>query len=88
MINRLFINHPRSVGETYGEHAATAGRFGFKMVVAGAACVVHAALPFVFARTASDTVKQLYGEMKARQPNFSKTPPAFEQPEWQIEYEI
>jgi hypothetical protein len=88
MIDRFFLAHPRSVGESYAEHAATAGRFGVSMIVGGAACLVHAALPSLFARTASDTVKKLYAQMKARQPAFSQDRPAFQQPEWQIEYEI
>ncbi|UZK67066.1 DUF6356 family protein [Sphingomonas sp. M1-B02] len=88
MIERHFLSHPRSVGESYAEHAVTAARFGFAMIVGGAACVVHAILPSLFARTASDTVKTLYGQMKARQPAFSQQRPAFQQPEWQIDYEI
>lgn len=88
MIDRLFLAHPRSVNESYGEHAATAARFGFAMIAGGAACIVHAVLPTMFTRTASDTVKRLYGQMKARQPNFAQERPAFQQPEWQIEYEI
>ena len=88
MIQRFFLSHPRSVGESYGEHAATASRFGVAMIVGGAACVVHAVLPFLFVRTASDTVKRLYAQMKARQPAFSQERPAFQQPEWQPEYEI
>lgn len=88
MIDRIFLSHPRSVGETYGEHAATAARFGFTMMIGGAACVVHAFIPAVFPRTASDRVKKLYTQMKARQPAFSQTRPAFQEPEWQIEYEI
>lgn len=88
MIDRFFLSHPRSVGESYGEHAATASRFGISMILGGAACLVHAVLPNVFARTASDTVKKLYAQMKARQPAFSQERPAFQQPEWQIEYEI
>ncbi|MBO9623004.1 MAG: hypothetical protein J7500_09870 [Sphingomonas sp.] len=88
MIDRIFLSHPRSVGESYGEHARTAARFGFTMIAGGAACVVHAVLPFLFVRTASDSVKKLYAQMKARQPAFSQERPAFQQPEWQIEYEI
>ncbi|WP_448661488.1 DUF6356 family protein [Sphingomonas sp. CJ20] len=88
MIHRLFLSHPRSVGESYGEHAATAARFGFTMIAGGAACVVHAVFPFLFVRTASDAVKRLYAQMQARQPAFAKAPPSFEQPEWQVEYEI
>ncbi|MDP5278129.1 DUF6356 family protein [Sphingomonas sp. DG1-23] len=88
MIDRFFLAHPRSVGESYGEHAATASRFGITMMIGGAACLVHAVLPNLFVRTASDTVKKLYAQMKARQPAFSQERPAFQQPEWQIEYEI
>lgn len=88
MIDRIFLSHPRSVGESYGEHTATAGRFGIAMIVGGAACLVHAVLPPLFTRTASDTVKRLYAQMKARQPAFAQDKPAFQQPEWQLEYEI
>lgn len=88
MIERIFLSHPRSVGESYGEHAATAARFGVTMIVGGAACLVHAIVPALFVRTASDAVKRLYAQMMARQPNFAARQPAFHQPEWQIEYEI
>lgn len=88
MFNRLFMDHPRDVGESYGEHFATAAGFGFRMVVGGVACIVHALIPALFVRTASDTVKSLYATMKARQPAFAKERPAFEAPEWQLDYEI
>ncbi len=84
----LFLDHPRSVGESYGQHAATALRFGTAMIGGGIACLVHAAVPALFTRTASDTVKRLYGTMRARQPAFAQTPPAFQHAEWQLEYEI
>ena len=88
MIERIFLSHPRAVGESYCEHFATAARFGLVMILGGVACVVHAIIPALFVRTASDAVKKLYGQMKARQPAFSQERPAFQQPEWQIEYEI
>lgn len=88
MFNRLFMDHPRDVGESYGEHFATAAGFGVRMVVGGLACIVHALIPALFVRTASDTVKSLYATMKARQPAFAKEPPAFTTPEWQLDYEI
>lgn len=88
MIDRVFLRHPRSVGESYAEHAATAGRFGVAMVVGGVACLVHAVVPTLFERTASDTVKRLYAQMKARQPAFAQQPPSFTAPEWQLTYEI
>lgn len=88
MIDRFFLSHPRSVGESYFEHAGTAARFGATMVVGGVACMIHALLPEFFKRTASDRVKRLYGQMVARQPAFSERKPAFQEPEWQLEYEI
>lgn len=88
MIDRIFLSHPRSVGESYAEHARTAGRFGATMVVGGVACLVHALVPAIFKRTASDRVKRLYAQMVARQPAFSERKPAFQEPEWQLEYEI
>ena len=86
MIDRIFLSHPRSVGESYTEHAGVAARFGATMVVGGLACMLHAVLPSVFPRVASDRVKKLYAQMVARQPNLRR--PAYEEPEWQIEYEI
>ncbi len=87
-LRRLFLDHPRSVGESYFEHLGVATRFGAKMVGGGIACVLHGLVPAVFARTGSDTVKGLYADMKARQPAFARARPAFREPEWQLEYEI
>jgi hypothetical protein len=86
MIDRLFLDHPRSVRESYGEHLRVAGRFGATMVVGGLACIVHALVPGLFIRTGSATVKRLYSEMVARQPALPA--PAYREAEWQLEYEI
>ena len=88
MIDRLFLSHPRSVGESYTEHAATAFGFGTRMIGGGIACMVHGVFPSLFTRTGSNTVKSLYGTMKSRQPAYQERPPAFTEPEWQLEYEI
>lgn len=88
MIDRLFLRHPRSVGESYPEHAATAFGFGTRMIAGGLACMIHGVFPSLFTRTGSNTVKTLYGRMKSRQPNFAERPPAFTEPTWQLEYEI
>ncbi|MEO5494359.1 MAG: DUF6356 family protein [Sphingomonas sp.] len=88
MIDRYFLSHPRSVGETYPEHAATAFGFGVRMIGGGLAAIVHGIFPSLCTRTASNTVKTLYGRMKSRQPNFAERPPAFTEPDWQLEYEI
>ncbi|TWB37029.1 DUF6356 family protein [Nitrospirillum viridazoti] len=63
MLGKLFIDHPRSVQENYGEHAVMAASFGGRMVLAGLACLVHAAVPGLFVRTGSRTITTLYDEM-------------------------
>lgn len=88
MIDRIFLSHPRSVGESYVTHAATAFGFGARMIGGGIACLVHGLVPAHFPRTASNTVKALYGRMRARQPADQQRPPAFAEPGWQLEYEI
>jgi len=59
----LFTDHPRSVGETYGEHFLFASSFGVRMVAGGLACFVHGFLPFLFVRTGSKTVLALHDRM-------------------------
>lgn len=66
MIAKLFTDHPRAIGETYGQHARTAFSFGWRMTVGGMACMVHAIVPGIFVKTASRTVVQLDAEMRGR----------------------
>jgi hypothetical protein len=61
-----FTEHPAAAGETYLAHLRTAAGFGFQMVVAGLACLVHALLPFLFVRTGSDCIGRLHERMHAR----------------------
>jgi hypothetical protein len=68
MIAKLFIDHPRAIGETYSQHARTAFSFGWRMAVGGLACMVHAIVPGIFVKTASRTVVQLDAEMRGRVP--------------------
>lgn len=60
---RPFTKHPASVNETYGQHFASAWSFGWRMVVAGVACVIHGLLPFLFTTTGSDTIRRLHDRM-------------------------
>jgi hypothetical protein len=76
-----FTKHPASVNETYGEHFCTAFYFAGRMIVAGVACAVHAALPFVFTRTASRTIADLHARMvsnRVRPPRGDFYQPNFE----------
>jgi hypothetical protein len=63
MIRRLFLQHPRTVGENYGEHFAAASGFGLSMILGGLACVVHGMIPGVFVTTGSDTIRRLHDRM-------------------------
>lgn len=60
---RAFTDHPASVGESYSEHLAQAACFGFRMIGAGIACLVHALLPFLFQRTGSAAIAELNDRM-------------------------
>ena len=59
----LFTDHPHSVGETYAEHAAMASGFGWRLIVAGLACFVHAVFPFLCKSTGSRAVVQLHAKL-------------------------
>ena len=48
-----FTSHPATVGESYGEHLATATGFGSRMILAGIACMLHGIFPFLFVTTGS-----------------------------------
>lgn len=63
MVERWFLSHPRSVNESYLEHQACAMRFSLSLVGAGLACFVHALVPGLFERTASQAIERLHGEM-------------------------
>jgi hypothetical protein len=69
MMEKLFTDHPRGIGETYGGHARTAFSFGSRMMLGGLACMVHAIIPGLLVKTASRTVVQLDAEMRGRQPS-------------------
>ncbi len=66
MIAKLFTTHPESVGESYLEHAAFAGRFSLVLFAAAFAALIHAVLPFAFEKTASRMVARLYDRTRAR----------------------
>ena len=85
-IDRLFIEHPRAIGESYTEHFGIAAGVGWAMLTGGLACFVHALVPNLFQRTGSSTIKRLYPLMVSRLPNAGKF--AHQDPLWQVEYEI
>jgi hypothetical protein len=59
MLRKLFIDHPQSVDESYSEHARFAFGFAGTLFLAAFAALVHAVLPGVFEKTASNIVHKL-----------------------------
>ena len=66
MLGRLFLDHPKSLGMGWAEHGAGAVVIGARMVGAGIACIVHAAVPALFTQTAGKTVLSLHDHMMQR----------------------
>lgn len=60
MYSRLFIDHPKSVDESYTEHFGVASRFGLTMIWGGMKALVHAFVPGWCITSGSDTVKKLH----------------------------
>lgn len=63
---RLFVDHPREVGEGYFEHMAASGRYGLRLLGAACAAFAHSVCPGVCKTAASDTVKQMARELGGR----------------------
>ncbi|MEI9993350.1 MAG: DUF6356 family protein [Rhizomicrobium sp.] len=63
MLRRIFLAHPREVGESYFQHQARALEFSGELAGAALACFVHALIPSLFARTASGAVRRLHDDM-------------------------
>lgn len=60
MITRIFLAHPRSVDETYLQHARFAGLFALTLFAAAFAALIHAIIPAAFEKTASRIITRLY----------------------------
>ena len=69
LANRLFLEHPRSLGMTWFTHGVGAAKIGGEMIGAGAACIVHAFVPGWFTQTAGRTVERLHDHMVRRRAN-------------------
>ena len=66
MVDRLFLEHPRSLGMSWAGHGVGAIAIGARLVGAGCACIVHAVIPGIFTQTAGKTVTYMYDHMQKR----------------------
>lgn len=68
MFDRLFLSHPRSVGEGYGAHMRVAGRVGLLLIGGGIAALIHAVFPRFHQTTGSMLIRNLAAELEGRSP--------------------
>ena len=66
LADRLFLEHPRSLGMSWAGHGVGAVAIGVTLVAAGVACLVHAIVPGWFTQTAGKTVTGMYEHMMRR----------------------
>ena len=66
LIQRLFLDHPRSLGMSWAGHGIGAVKIGAELVGAGVACIVHALVPGWFTQTAGKTVERMHDHMVKR----------------------
>ena len=66
MLQRIFLDHPASVDETFLQHMRFALTFAAGLFLAGGAALVHAFIPCLCEKTASRKIEQLYTHMKSK----------------------
>ena len=66
MINKLFLDHPRSVDETFVQHFFFALTFSMTLFLAAFAALLHAFIPAACEKTASTIIKKLYARIHNR----------------------
>ena len=66
MISKVFLDHPRSVDETYLQHARFAGGFSLKLFGAAFAALIHAVIPAAFDKMASRMIADMYARTHNR----------------------
>lgn len=74
-LGSFFVEHPRSVGETYWQHMRMALYFSLNLAAATVCAAIHAFAPGLFERTASRIVTNLHRRMtveRRRQPRITE----------------
>ena len=63
---RIFLDHPHSVDETFTEHFCFALKFSATLFVAAFAALIHALVPALCEKTASNKIAELHHRMTNR----------------------
>ena len=65
-MKNIFTEHPKSIGESYLLHFRNAAGYALTFLLLFFIALIHAILPFLFARTASDIVCEMSADMECR----------------------
>jgi hypothetical protein len=60
---RILLAHPADINETYFQHLLAACGFAARLLFAAVACFIHALIPCLFVRTASESLNRLYRDL-------------------------
>ncbi|MFT5924269.1 MAG: hypothetical protein ACI9LE_001268 [Paraglaciecola sp.] len=88
MLKQLFIDHPKTVNETYIQHFFTAMSFSMKLFKAAIACFIHALVPGLCIKTGSKAITELHVKMVTFRVKDSSEASKNGQSECSIEYMI
>lgn len=65
-LKRLFVDHPREVGESYFHHMAASSAFGFRLLRLSGAAFLHSVVPGVCKTAVSDDIRRMANETSGR----------------------
>ena len=65
-MTNIFTKHPYEVGETYLQHGYQSMRYSLTFLFLFGIAFIHAILPFLFKKTASDIVCEMSEHMECR----------------------
>ena len=66
-LHRLFLSHPQTVDESYGQHFCFALGFAARLFGAACAALIHAIIPCLFETTASRMIREMHGTIMRRE---------------------
>ena len=69
VVDRLFLQHPRSLGMSWAGHGSGAFKVGFQLIGAWLAAIIHGVIPGIFGETASGTVTRVYEHIQKTRGN-------------------
>ena len=65
-VDKLFLEHPRSVNESYFQHQVFALSFAWRLFKAALAALVHAFVPSCHEKTASKAIMEMHQKLVSR----------------------